>query len=86
MGGDPLVVADQGHVHKLVVVAQLAHAVDDVGLVVCPLDAELCARHGHSKVRPDGNSFVDWYLGQIVRLSLVTSNLHHHLYFLCLQS
>ena len=46
MGGDPLVLADQGHVHELVLVAELAHAVDDVGLVVGPLDAELRARHG----------------------------------------
>ena len=46
VGGDPLVLADQGHVHELVLVAELAHAVDDVGLVVGPLDAELRARHG----------------------------------------
>ena len=51
VSGDPLVVADKGHIHELVVIAQLAHAVDDVGLVVSPLDAELCARHGQCSLK-----------------------------------
>ena len=55
VGGDPLVVADEGHIHKLVVIAQLAHAVDDVCLVIGPLDAKLCARHGSLKLLPDVN-------------------------------
>ena len=45
VGGDVLVVADQGHVHKLILAPQLPNAVDYVGLVVGPLDAELCTRH-----------------------------------------
>ena len=55
VGGDPLVVADEGHIHELVVIAQLAHAVDDVCLVIGPLDAKLCARHGSLKLLPDVN-------------------------------
>ena len=45
VGRDVLVVADQGHVHELILAPQLAHAAHDVGLVVGPLDAELCTRH-----------------------------------------
>ena len=64
VGGDPLVVADEGHIHELVIIAQLAHTVDDVGLVVGPLDAELCTRHGSLKIQ-DENSLI----GFLVRLS-----------------
>ena len=45
MSHDVLILAHQGHVHELVLVPQLAHAVEDVGLVVGPLDAELSAGH-----------------------------------------
>ena len=65
VGGDPLVVADEGHIHELVIIAQLAHTVDDVGLVVGPLDAELRARHGSLKILQDVNSLI----GFLVRLS-----------------
>ena len=64
VGGDPLVVADEGHIHELVIIAQLAHTVDDVGLVVGPLDAELRTRHGSLKIQ-DENSLI----GFLVRLS-----------------
>ena len=51
MSHDVLILAHQGHVHELVLVPQLAHAVEDVGLVVGPLDAELSA--GHDDLYPD---------------------------------
>lgn len=65
VGGDPLIVADEGHIHELVIIAQLAHTVDDVGLVVGPLDAELRTRHGSLKILQDENSLI----GFLVRLS-----------------
>ena len=42
---DTLFFTDQGHVNKLVFILQFAHTVDDVGLVVGPLDTELGAGH-----------------------------------------
>ena len=46
MSPDTLVLTDQGHVNKLIFILQFADTLDDVGLVVGPLDAELGARHG----------------------------------------
>ena len=42
---DTLVFTDEAHVHKFIFILQFAHTLDDVGLVVGPLDAELGARH-----------------------------------------
>ena len=43
---DTLFLTDQGHVYELIFVLQFADTVDDVGLVVGPLDTELGAGHG----------------------------------------
>ena len=45
MSPDTLVLTDQGHVNKLIFILQFAHTLDYVGLVVGPLDTELCAGH-----------------------------------------
>ena len=45
MSPDTLVLTDQGHVNKLVFILQFADTLDDVGLIVGPLDTELCAGH-----------------------------------------
>ena len=42
---DALLLADQSHVHKLGLVLEFPHTIDNVGLVVGPLDAELGAGH-----------------------------------------
>ena len=45
MSLDGLLLTDQAHVNKLGLVLQFADTIDNVGLVVGPLDAELRARH-----------------------------------------
>ena len=42
---DTFLLADQGHVDKLRLILEFAHTVDNVGLVVGPLDTELSAGH-----------------------------------------
>ena len=45
MSLDTFLLADQGHVDKLRLILEFAHTVDNVGLVVGPLDTELRAGH-----------------------------------------
>ena len=45
MSSDTFLLTDQGDVHELGLILKFAHAVDNVGLVVGPLDAELRAGH-----------------------------------------
>lgn len=45
MSPDTLLFTDQGHINKLIFILQFAHTVDDVRLVVSPLDTEFGAGH-----------------------------------------
>ena len=45
VSSDTLLLTDQGYVHELGLILQFADAVDNVGLVVGPLDAEFRAGH-----------------------------------------